>query len=95
MFGINDSGVVGGSSLPEGADPIATTPTDWRDGAAYDPQSTDRSNDPLQSTVTLTDARATNALDALGLRQSERQRQQSGERWRHNAWGCQHSRRSP
>jgi uncharacterized membrane protein len=60
VSGINDSGVIVGNSLPEGADPIATTPTVWQDGAAYDLNQLIDPNDPLKSTVTLTETRAIN-----------------------------------
>jgi uncharacterized membrane protein len=60
VFGINDSGVVVGTSLAENADPIQTTPTVWQAGAAYDLNQLIDPNDPLKSSVTLTDTRAIN-----------------------------------
>ena len=60
VFDINDSGVVVGISVPEGVDPIAATPTVWQDGAAYDLNQLIDPNDPLKSTVTLTETRAIN-----------------------------------
>lgn len=63
VIDINDSGVVVGTSLPEGADsrdPLAFTPTVWQDGVAYDLNQQIDPNDPLKSTVTLSDARAIN-----------------------------------
>ena len=49
-----------GNSLPEGADPIAATPTVWQDGTAYNLTQLIDPSDPLKSTVTLTDTRAIN-----------------------------------